>query len=216
MATNLSKSWTLAQIEGLLRILAKQIENEEITSITLADLIHLALCEVVDALGPVATTDYTTFLQITSASALTTDVYDASSLNIDSIVKMEDTDNGLYKESSLKELENYANIPQHAAKVAFARVGEDIYINKGVLTYPTNVDLYYVKLPTKVTADADTLDIRDKHVGLVIKLAKIGVYEASGKAPPEALANVVSANIDKLRRQSLEEFDLISKGGIKS
>lgn len=216
--TYLSKQWTVLIAVGFLRVLADKLSDDELTDEALIDILYGAVCSVVELLGPAAYKDYGQLVAITSANDLTSDTYDISALEFDSLIKISDTDNNLYKEVRMKELDNFHALNnQFASKIVFAQHGEVIYFNKGSNTYATTVNLYYIRMPQKAGIDSgtvetgDTLDIRDKYADLVIDKAKIKVYELLGKVAPESLTQSVNASSAQVRAANLAEMNAVQQ-----
>ena len=213
--TYLSKQWTVLSVLGLLRILSKKLSDDELSDEVLIDILYGAVCSVVELLGPAAYKDYGQLVAITSATSLGSDEYDISALEFDSLIKMSDTDNNLYKEVEMKELNNFhANNTQYATKIVFSQHGETIYLNKGSNTYATTVNLYYIRMPQKAGIDSgkietgEALDIRDKYADLVIDKAKIKVYETLGEVAPVSLTQSINSS-SAVRAANLAEMQAV-------
>lgn len=208
MATNLSKQWTLKSLIGILRTFVNEITPKKIQNLQLIDIIHLAIVDVVQQLGMVASKDYVvTPVTVTQTS----DVIDISSYVVDQIIKLTDSGTGLIIPKDADEIESIDD-PQLQGEIYWTRLGEKIYLKKGsdVSAYGT-LKLYYSRAPLKVTELTDTLDIKDTFIPLVVDKAKIKVYEMLNMTPPEQLQNQVNAAIANVKASTAQEMEAASK-----
>lgn len=204
MATNLSKDFTLAEVLGVLRILTQALSSVDIQDEELKAVIHLSILYVVEALGEAVDNDYVIKVAVTPTS----DAIDISTYRLDKIVKITDSTAGVCVPArTLQGLTDEAAVEQHKNKIYYCHRGENIDLAKGsaVSAYGT-MYLYYKKMPVKVTATADTLDIRDKYMDIVIDKAKIKCYELLNMQPPQDLTNSTASKIQQLREANNAEM----------
>ena len=203
----LSKDWTLKQVRSLLRLLANSISQQEIVDAVLDDFVHLAVCDLAELLSNSSFPDYVTTATVTQVSG----VIDISTLRVDRVDKLVDATNGLCIKVNSKEFENMANISQYTKNVWYYQAGDSIYINKGATAglYGT-LTLYYIRIPTKATLDADFIDMRDKFMKLVVDKAKVLLYEELKVAAPDSLTNSINNNIQQIRAANIDELKTVN------
>jgi len=132
-------------------------------------------------------------------SAHSTTNVDISSLKIDRIIKVTDSINGLVSERNDLDFENLS-IDTYKNSVLYNHFGETLYLFKGQsVTSWATLTLYYYRLPTLVSSDSDYIDMRDKHIPLLIDKCKLEVYEISKLAPPKELSLTVENRIQAIR-----------------
>jgi hypothetical protein len=202
----LSKDWQLANVRGLLRIFANEVAPDKIQDLTLDDILHLAICDTIEALGEAAYSDYGTKQTVTQTS----DVIDISSYGYDTITKLVDATNGLVVEVNPTEFEGLAGIPQKQSNVFWTKIGQSLYLYKGssVSAYGT-LNLFYNRRPIKATGDSDYIDISDKFADLAIQKAKARVYEVTNQVPPESLTSSINQQIQNVRKANMDEMNLV-------
>jgi len=213
--TNLSKNWTNGRVYGILRALSNTLTDDTLGDDILSDIVYSAISSVAEMLGSVAHNDYGEVYGVPLTDGIPS-LISLSSIQFDNILKITDSTNGLWKEVSLKDLENFhTNVPQYSKKVIYARLGNNILINAGgnTVNIGSSANIYYTRTPNKSGASLDdTIDIKDKYVDLVIDKAKIKVYEMLRVVAPETLTNSVSNSVERIQQANLAEMKAIQIG----
>lgn len=210
----LSKDWQLQDATGFLRVLTNQIGTNEIVENFLIDFIHNAISEVAQQLAAINQFDYGVEANLTVSFASN---YGTASLTgfttnpIDQIIKIVDLTQTDGKEHiayrSPRVFNNIRNVVQLTTGAIFwTRNGNTIQLYSGDLTPNATCTIFYNRLPAKASSPTDYLDIKDCYVGLALAKAKLAIYEALNKKPPENLAQNVNNAFQQLRQSGLEKF----------
>lgn len=125
---------------------------------------------------------------------------DISSLRVDKIIKIKDSNNGLVAEKKDLAFENLANIDMYDNSVFYNLFGETLFLFKGgsVNAWGT-LTLYYYRLPVLLSADGDYVDLRDKYVPLLIDKCYLEVYSRGKQQPPQSILNNVQNATQQIR-----------------
>jgi hypothetical protein len=205
---NLSKSFKLDGVKGIIRTLAKSISQQELLDTEITDIIHLSLLELVELLGDAVISDYTETATVNQSNNEIT-----LSMNYDKIVKLVDGTNGLVLERSPADIEGTKTHPQSQKNIFYSVVGDKLELYKGTGiggSYGT-LTLYYTRTPNKAGADTEYLDIKDKFVSLLVGKAKIAVYEALGKSAPSELQEGMTNKILAIKQADRDELAAVKK-----
>ena len=205
---NLSKSFKLDGVKGIIRTLAKSISQQELLDTEITDLIHLSLLELVELLGESVVADYTEKTVVTATNDVVT-----ITANYDRLIKLVDATNGLVLKRNAYDVEGTKKHLQSQNNVFYSEVGSTLELYKGTgITGDYGIlTLYYTRTPNKASADADYLDIKDKFVSLLVGKAKIAVYEALGKAAPSELQEGMTNKIMAIKQSDRDELATIQK-----
>jgi len=140
-----------------------------------------------------------------------------SSLNIDRIIKIVDSVNGLVVNAGDLEIEGitYFSVdkPGNSLKqkdMFYTVNGETISIYKGTsIDNPGTLTMYYYRQPNLVVNSTDYIDVKDKYMSLVISKAKNLLYEQLQTNPPESLTNLIEQKSAIIRANNNEEIKII-------
>ena len=92
-------------------------------------------------------------------------------VSVDRVIKVVDSSHGLIKLVSFEEFEEIGNISNiYTASLFACWEGETVRLRKVGTVTTGNTVIYYYKQPTEVTSTADTPDVPDKHVPLLIDM----------------------------------------------
>ena len=141
---------------------------------------------------------------------------DISTINLDRIIKITDSVNGLVNPAGDAEIEGIsyysASLPGNSLKqgnVWFTQNGETVSFYKGtsVSTYGTLTMFYYEQPILLGTNDPLTnyIDVRDKFIPLLFAIVKNLLYEQLQKQAPDSLTNMILAKTADIRASNKEE-----------
>lgn len=135
---------------------------------------------------------------------------DLSSLKIDKIIKVVDSTNGLVGPTPDFAFENLAGIDDYDDSVFYNHFGESLLLFKGsnVSAWGT-LTVYYYRLPVLVSADADYIDMKDKHIPLLIDKCKLELYELANMMPPKELSQSVESKTQLIRQANDSKLQTI-------
>lgn len=141
---------------------------------------------------------------------------DISTINLDRIIKITDSVNGLVNPAGDAEIEGIsyysASLPGNSLKqgnVWFTQIGETVSVYKGtsVSAYGT-LTMFYYEQPTLLgTSDPLTtyIDVRDKFIPLLFAIVKNILYEQLQKQAPDSLTAMIAAKTADIRASNKEE-----------
>jgi len=141
---------------------------------------------------------------------------DISTINLDRIIKITDSVNGLVNPAGDAEIEGIsyysASLPGNSLKqgnVWFTQNGETVSFYKGtsVSTYGTLTMFYYEQPILLGTNDPliNYIDVRDKFIPLLFAIVKNMLYEQLQKQAPDSLTNMILAKTADIRASNKEE-----------
>ena len=141
---------------------------------------------------------------------------DISTINLDRIIKITDSVNGLVNPAGDAEIEGIsyysASLPGNSLKqgnVWFTQNGETVSFYKGtsVSTYGTLTMFYYEQPILLGTNDPliNYIDVRDKFIPLLFAIVKNLLYEQLQKQAPDSLTNMILAKTADIRASNKEE-----------
>ncbi len=202
----IDKDWQLKNVRGILRTLCNKLSLNDVEDGVLNDFVHLSVCSIAEQLNAGAYSDYGTYTPVTAASG----VIDISNYRIESITKLVDSLNGEFIVKDAHDIENIMKVPQSASSMYYNVYGEKINILIGANVTPLgSMTLFYVRIPIKAVNDTDYIDLRDKYMDLLIRQAKIMVYEQSSVQAPDALMQSVKSDIAAIRSNNINELQAI-------
>lgn len=136
---------------------------------------------------------------------------DISTLKIDKIIKLVDGTNGLVGPQKDFPFENLANMDDYDKSIFYSHFGELLILFKGsgIPAWGT-LTLYYYRLPTLVTEDADYIDMKDKYIPLLIDKCKLELYELANKLAPKELSQSVDSKTQLIRQMNEGKLQTIS------
>jgi hypothetical protein len=141
---------------------------------------------------------------------------DISTINLDKIIKIVDSVNGLVVPSGDSDIEGIAyfsaSLPGNSMKQAtiwYTQNGETVSFYKGtsVSAYGT-LTMHYYEQPTLLgTSDPLTtyIDVRDKFIPLLFAIVKNLLYEQLQKQAPDSLTAMIAAKTADIRASNKEE-----------
>ena len=141
---------------------------------------------------------------------------DISTLNLDRIIKITDSVNGLVNPAGDAEIEGIsyysASLPGNSLKqgnVWYTQIGETVSFYKGTSVSAYGIlTMFYYEQPTLLgTGDPLTtyIDVRDKFVPLLFAIVKNILYEQLQKQAPDSLTAMIAAKTADIRASNKEE-----------
>lgn len=198
-----SIDYTLNDAISFLRISVGQISPEKIVDQQIIDAIHLGTCEVAQLLSEVKLNDYGTSATLT----VTNDAASISSLAVQNIIKIVDSTNGLCIPKNQKQFDEIRLSPQNLANVFWVRNGNTINFYKGSLESYGTVTLWYNAVPSKVTSGSSNLTIKDTYAGIVLRKARIHLFQQLNIVPPKSWEQSVNNTITRVRKQYMDTLE---------
>ena len=198
-----SIDYTLNDAISFLRISVGQISPEKIVDQQIIDAIHLGTCEVAQLLSEVKLNDYGTSATLT----VTNDAASISSLAVQNIIKIVDSTNGLCIPKNQKQFDEIRLSPQNLANVFWVRNGNTINFYKGSLGSYGTVTLWYNAVPSKVTSGSSNLTIKDTYAGIVLRKARIHLFQQLNIVPPKSWEQSVNNTITRVRKQYMDTLE---------
>ena len=198
-----SVDYTLNDAISFLRISVGQISPEKIVDQQIIDAIHLGTCEVAQLLSEVKLNDYGTSATLT----VTNDAASISSLAVQNIIKIVDSTNGLCIPKNQKQFDEIRLSPQNLANVFWVRNGNTINFYKDSLGSYGTVTLWYNAVPSKVTSGSSNLTIKDTYAGIVLRKARIHLFQQLNIVPPKSWEQSVNNTITRVRKQYMDTLE---------
>jgi len=198
-----SVDYTLNDAISFLRISVGQISPEKIVDQQIIDAIHLGTCEVAQLLSEVKLNDYGTSATLTVAN----DAASISSLAVQNIIKIVDSTNGLCIPKNQKQFDEIRLSPQNLANVFWVRNGNTINFYKGSLGSYGTVTIWYNAVPSKVTSGSSNLTIKDTYAGIVLRKARIHLFQQLNIVPPKSWEQSVNNTITRVRKQYMDTLE---------
>lgn len=198
-----SIDYTLNDAISFLRISVGQISPEKIVDQQIIDAIHLGTCEVAQLLSEVKLNDYGTSATLT----VTNDAASISSLAVQNIIKIVDSTNGLCIPKNQKQFDEIRLSPQNLANVFWVRNGNTINFYKDSLGSYGTVTLWYNAVPSKVTSGSSNLTIKDTYAGIVLRKARIHLFQQLNIVPPKSWEQSVNNTITRVRKQYMDTLE---------
>lgn len=160
---------------------------------TIVSITNANVFVINDAFSAYTTCSYTVL------SAHTGTNLDVSSLKIDKIIKLSDSINKLVSSAPDLNFENLS-VDDYSESLFYNHFGETLFLFKGsdIPAWGT-LTLSYYRLPVLVTAVTDYIDMKDKHIPLLIDKCKLELYELANILPPKELSQSVESKTNLIR-----------------
>lgn len=131
---------------------------------------------------------------------------DLSSLKYDKLIKLVDSINGLVPLKKAFEFENAINLVHNVTECFAYHEGEKIYLVKGssVSSWGT-LTLHYYRLPQMPSADTDYIDVKDKHMKLLLDKCVLDVFSLAHIDAPAQMQTNVDAKTQAIRQLNTEK-----------
>lgn len=125
---------------------------------------------------------------------------DLTSLKVDKIIKLSDSINKLVTSAPDFNFENLSGIDEYTESLFYNHFGETLFLFKGSdITNWGTLTLSYYRLPVLVTATTDYIDMKDKHIPLLIDKCKLELYELANVLAPKELSQSVESKTQLIR-----------------
>lgn len=132
---------------------------------------------------------------------------DLSNYKIDKIIKLTDSLNGLVIKSPDFNFENL-DLDDNYNSLYYNHFGESLFLFKGRnITTFGNLELYYYRLPILIEDENDYIDMKDKHIPLLIDKCKLEIYELANLLPPKELTQSVESKTQLIREANQSKLN---------
>ena len=167
----LSKNYTCKIIGDVIRNIAEEYHENRLQPQDIIDIVNLAILKVYADIPKL-------LYQQPQAITVSNGYVDLSSLTVENIVKITDTNNGKWIPFGIDEIENLAENTRKQGNVYYSHEGTRIFVYKGTDTaaYGT-ITMLYEREIILCTKESDKIDVPDKFAPAVMELAKAIVYE---------------------------------------
>jgi hypothetical protein len=193
-------------MEDIVRALVNQLSPDRVMSLSIRDYVNLAVNDIAGELNGVNAPDYGSIY----TGSVVGNQLDLQALNVDRVIKVVDSLNGLVPPKSDYEFENLKAITSYASSVFHQYFGERLFFFKGANIHAFGtIYVHYYRQPTPVSGSMDFLDIPDKHVPLVLAKVKSFVYEQCEKQAPDALTALIASRTAAIRSINAEDTSVI-------
>lgn len=179
----LSNSYTLSIVEDIVRSSINEVSIDQIDPSLIKDYVNLSILELATELNDSSEPDYGQVWQATVTDGLIS----IAELRVDRIIKLVGRTSDSRKYSGLippinaMEFENLSNLPNKQENIFHNIFGDKIRIYVGKKSKPYDlIDVYYYRQPELCDDPDDHLDVKDKHIPMIIKKVKAYVLEKRG------------------------------------
>ena len=135
---------------------------------------------------------------------------DLTSLKVDKIIKLSDSINKLVTSAPDFNFENLSGIDEYSESLFYNHFGETLFLFKGsdIANWGT-LTLSYYRLPVLVSATTDYIDMKDKHIPLLIDKCKLELYELANVLAPKELSQSVESKTQLIRNANDSKLQTI-------
>lgn len=174
---------------------------------TVAAIISSSIFEVSFALGADIPSSSLYYVVLPAHSA---EFLDLSSLKLDKIIKLVDSTHGLVPLKPAFDIENIVNLSHNTTEVFGYHEGEYIYLKKGATAAAWGtLTLHYYRLPDLPVNDTDYIDVKDKHIRLLVDKCVIDVFALAKMEAPSQLRENVDNRTQAIRQANMDKEVLL-------
>jgi len=182
----LGKLFTLIQVVNTILLWLKKELQQELEPEFVKGLVNLAIIDVSESPAVKDSDDYGQVVKLSTQSA---NIYDLSTYNLSSILKIVSSTAGEVVKADSSEIDNLSRYPDKQNKIFWNKFGQSLSLYVGInVTNKGDLNMFYKTFPQLHNLDTELLDIRDNYVSMVIDRAKNYCKEHLGIPIPQAQA----------------------------